>query len=494
MQNVLKMNIDFKIKNYFNVIAQQNDDLIIIANVFDNGVPANLNGCSVIVNYVNANNTIANIAGGNISFKDNLITIACPRDCTRSYGTANMQITIVSSNKQVSSFPIGVKVNAGVIQGQEVSKNVVTITEELNNASVEALKAKTGVVDATKVAKSNMEEVQKTYVGATELARKVEQHSSQLEKINSNYIENRPFKPKFGYNCYWSSTVNGTVTHKTKIDIKNDIDKLNKNGIDEITMVLKINWNASEKKIFCIDNLDNCDWAINYCKDKNVKIKTIKMHEEITAEQMNSITFAKYDEQYRTILQELSSHFKDKGIEIFTVLNEFMSIDQKEENANALIAWMKIVQDNGFKSGITTSGIYNNTLVPESVIAASDVICANVYPAISFKLDKTTKQDSVNAWSHNEVFKWIKHRKAQYPDKEIIISETGVPNFWEYLGGDATSMTNLHRSNKATEVFLYGLFEVLKDIDGLSRVWWWYGFWVGGTDIEKIFNQMLKGE
>ena len=44
MQNVLKMNIDFKIKNYFNVIAQQNDDLIIIANVFDNGVPANLNG------------------------------------------------------------------------------------------------------------------------------------------------------------------------------------------------------------------------------------------------------------------------------------------------------------------------------------------------------------------------------------------------------------------------------------------------------------------
>lgn len=220
MQNVLEMNIDLKIQNYFNVIAQQNDDLIIIANVHDNGVPANLTGCTVIANYVNANNTLANIGGDKIKISGNKITIECPRDCTRSAGKANAQITIVSNSKQVSTFPIGIKINAGIVQGQTASKNVSTITEELNNASIQALNAKTGVVEATQVAKNNMKEVQETYVGATELSETVKRHSSQLEET-TNKIDNQ----EIIINSLENTKATKTEVNNINVELNNKVNR-----------------------------------------------------------------------------------------------------------------------------------------------------------------------------------------------------------------------------------------------------------------------------
>ena len=77
-------------------------------------------------------------------------------------------------------------------------------------------------------------------------------------------------------------------------------------------------------------------------------------------------------------------------------------------------------------------------------------------------------------------------------NKKIIISETGVTNCWEALLSPSSNVANSTVSNKATEIYLKGLFEVLNK-DDLDSVWWWFGIFTEGTNIQKMFDYELRG-
>lgn len=138
MQNIITMVIDLKRELYRFEKAQQEDDIILDLTIFENGVPKDITGATIELIYVNANNTVANITGDSVVISANNVKITCPRDCTRSAGVAKFQLKIISLNKQVSTFPIGLVITPGVNQGQAISQNISTILEELTAMNVTA--------------------------------------------------------------------------------------------------------------------------------------------------------------------------------------------------------------------------------------------------------------------------------------------------------------------------------------------------------------------
>jgi len=58
MQNTISMSIDLKRENHQNKIVQQNDDVLLDIDVYEEGKIKNLEGAIIDLSYVNANNTI----------------------------------------------------------------------------------------------------------------------------------------------------------------------------------------------------------------------------------------------------------------------------------------------------------------------------------------------------------------------------------------------------------------------------------------------------
>lgn len=136
--NRIPMNIDLKFKKFNNYVAQQNDNMLLDIDITESGVAKDLSKETLIVNYVNANNTIAVIAGNKVVVNGNNVKISCPTDCSRSNGQAKFSLTIKGADGQTSTYPININIEKGVIDGQAHSENVATIVEDLNNASLEA--------------------------------------------------------------------------------------------------------------------------------------------------------------------------------------------------------------------------------------------------------------------------------------------------------------------------------------------------------------------
>ena len=90
------LDVDIKKKNYLNIEVNQADDVFFRISLYDNGKPLNLvNGeDTVIINFVNANNTITADSNIGKNFNKNLLEIYLNENCTNSAGIAKMQVTI----------------------------------------------------------------------------------------------------------------------------------------------------------------------------------------------------------------------------------------------------------------------------------------------------------------------------------------------------------------------------------------------------------------
>lgn len=305
----------------------------------------------------------------------------------------------------------------------------------------------------------------------------------------------RNFKPKFGYNCYWGEIwgTDGTHTQKTRSEISNDLNHCEELGLDEITVDIHVGYNSNTSRLYVATNMTDVLWAIESCANLNVKIKNAKIHVGIDEDYLrNTITLPVFLTLYKAIVSEICVQLKNTTIENVTVLNECAFIDTDPTYTTDVLELLNIGKNNGFKVGITCAGVEHNYKLPGVILGLSDLICVNCYPTISFKKDKTTYEDSINAWKQHEVNLWIKTRKEQYPDKKIIISETGITNCWEALVNPSANVANSTVSNKATEIYLKGLFEVLNK-EELDCVWWWFGIFTEATNIQKMFDYELRG-
>ena len=185
-QNKIDYVIDIKNKWSFIKDVNQLDDLILNISLINNGIPYDLTGQTVIVNYVNANNTIANIGGDKVTVSENRVEVICPTDCTRSCGKASFNLVIKDSQGQVSTFIMDIQVNQGLIQNQEQSKNASIIAEDLNNASLEATQKATELANVIATADTT------TYATKGEIngvKSSLEESNNNITNLNNNKVD-----------------------------------------------------------------------------------------------------------------------------------------------------------------------------------------------------------------------------------------------------------------------------------------------------------------
>ena len=326
-------------------------------------------------------------------------------------------------------------------------------------------------------------------------------HTSQFDtKANQSDVFKRTnyryFKPNFGYNAMWGETTdtNGGYVSKNNIERGNDIKLCERLHIDEITLALFMGYNSNTDTLYSSVNISDVKETMEYYKDYNVKIKTVKIHFGSISESylFNTITFEKFDRLYQEFLKYICQQFQNTTVENITVINEFFSIDNNPAYTTNVVNWLNIVKSYGYKTGITCAGVERAYLVQPEIHQNSDLICVNCYPKISFIGNKITNEMCVNTWLQHDLKLFFEQMKKKYPDKKLIISETGVTNKWNDLIGSLPSYDTSSTDNKATETYLNGIFGALNEYP-IDAVWWWFGIWTGDTKIQELFDYNLRG-
>lgn len=137
----LVYNLDKFNNSYYNTVKlKQNDIRTLEIHVYENGEELDLAGYTAVVKWVNANNTVAPLTTSNIEIKDNTIYVKMAADCTRSAGVAKWELVLSKNDSIDYSFTQEIKILSSVEQGQEESKNVSTLLEDVTKAQEEATK------------------------------------------------------------------------------------------------------------------------------------------------------------------------------------------------------------------------------------------------------------------------------------------------------------------------------------------------------------------
>ena len=213
------LDVDIQKKNLLRIEVNQADDVFFHINLYDNGKPLNLvsGEDTVIINFVNANNTITADSNIGKNFNKNLLEIYLNKNCTNSYGVAKMQVTINTTkkdvtNRQVTTFPIEIKVNKSIMDGQEVSENVNSMIDDINKATVKG----------NQVIK-NIEETASKYPTSSQLYSDVEDLKIR-EYGAENLLKDAGFYGSIGEGFCWknaNSDTNLTITYEPALKAGN---------------------------------------------------------------------------------------------------------------------------------------------------------------------------------------------------------------------------------------------------------------------------------
>lgn len=330
----------------------------------------------------------------------------------------------------------------------------------------------------------------------TSLVNAIKENTTQMSEIEQK-VKTRYFKPKFGINVYWgeASDLLGNFWNATRENITLDLNKYVELGIDEIVIPIHISLNTNTGNFYVVENLTDVAWAITQAELLGLKAICIKVHaQKYTQTDVVNHGWSDFQSQWKARLTDIATAFKNSSVEIMTVHNEVEYIYTNSIYTQFVLDCMNIAKTNGFKTGVTTAGYENNLLVIPDIIANSDVICSNTYVSISNKMEKTTLEDGIIAWEQNGVNQWIQKMREKYPDKDIILSESGVQDYWVSLNSpskwDWDELLKVATNGKATTIYLQGLLETMNSED-ISHVWWWYDLYF--YNIKNILNYQLKG-
>ena len=201
MWNEINLNVDIKKKNNRFIEVNQADDIALYINLYCNGQPLVLveDEDTIIVNYVNANGTVTGDSNILKSIQQNGVNLYLPRNCTNSYGTAHMQVTInknnqYTNNKQTTSFPIDIKIHQSVVDGKAVSTNINSMIDDITNAAIKGQQ----VI-------GNIEDIADKYPSTSELCDNVLSNTNNISILQK-------------------TTATKEELDKERIDRKNEID------------------------------------------------------------------------------------------------------------------------------------------------------------------------------------------------------------------------------------------------------------------------------
>lgn len=304
------------------------------------------------------------------------------------------------------------------------------------------------------------------------------------EKIQT--IDNkklRKFKPNLGFSPWF---LDMTIESLKNI-VKNCVDA----GIECISLSLHIGLN-SDNELYLQEDITTVKLIAKEYEDNNIKINMLKFHcKDVNASFKQTEEF---DNKYINIIKSICENFNEYNIDYLIVLNEEEeNLYTNEDKQTFILNCINAGQELGFKTGITTTNFYYMfNSVTDTVKNKCDILGINHYQSISNKEDKTTYEDSKNAWGNGLVYSYIKTLKQKY-NKEIIFTETGVQDNWcALISPGLPNWSVVKKSNfKAVSIYLYGMLETLQNCDELSGVYIWYS--INNTETIKLLSSYTKG-
>lgn len=141
MASKISINLDTSKENYLVAKCKQNDDLVLEANIYENGLALDLTNKIITVQALKADNTYI-IQNTDIVKENNKIIANLVRDFSRVPGTTKIEIVLVESGKQNTTFSFYLEVIRSAIDGAIESSNTVTIIENLKGIVVEAVEVR----------------------------------------------------------------------------------------------------------------------------------------------------------------------------------------------------------------------------------------------------------------------------------------------------------------------------------------------------------------
>lgn len=114
----------------------QEDDILLEAYIFENGKEMDLAGKLVYVEAVDAKNQIDPINKAKVKINGNHIKCELNEDLTNFTGTARLQITIKSEEKQISSYPFSLNITELITEDKEIQDEYNKISKAINDKLV----------------------------------------------------------------------------------------------------------------------------------------------------------------------------------------------------------------------------------------------------------------------------------------------------------------------------------------------------------------------
>lgn len=325
--------------------------------------------------------------------------------------------------------------------------------------------------------------------------------TSQLEE-KANDISNimkykRKFKPELGIFMDLNPG-GGNMISQTKI-VEN-LNKLKSYGLESLVIQPWVVWDDTTDTLSFKNTPADYTFIIDKCKELGVKVASLKIHFYLVsfADIITNGKVTTFINQYKNILSTFLSGFTSyiNDIESVIVLNECAKFySSNSDYYQFAIDCVNIAKNKGFSNvGISTMGAKESVLMHSSVKESVDAFFVNVYPKISFIEDSTTVIGSQQAWEGCFDAFCIKQIKQDYPNKPLLMSETGCNDYWISLcnPGDWTLLGTTKTNGKAPKIMLEGLFtSFLKNyIDG---VWWCYWDSVLNNECKELIKEYIGG-
>lgn len=321
-----------------------------------------------------------------------------------------------------------------------------------------------------------------------ELDNKIVETNNTINKI---YEENlRIFKPIFGFNALGSASSDCRTfeEQKTMLDTMADI------GVTHFPYCVNV---AEDENGVMTLNEDRVliQKCVDYCKEKGYSIPLI--HVYVNQEYS---TKSNFNSEYKRMINEIMSLFEDVNYTHFIVWNEATQRIKADLVKNTVLECFEIVRNRGKKAGIALMGLAPFGYLDKQLFEKSDFICFNYYQFISYKYDKTTIQDGKNSWCNGELIDFLVYAKNCYPNKEIIIGESGICGSYECLASpsvppkDWQTYDTYNNPGRVCEIYYTGLFEALKNSNITSAYGWFPHDFVKYPEVmKKVCSKYFRG-
>ncbi|APF21545.1 hypothetical protein [Clostridium butyricum] len=314
---------------------------------------------------------------------------------------------------------------------------------------------------------------------------------SNIKDLN---IKKRFFNPQLG--IFMDLNPNGGIEISQEKMI-NNLELIKKYKIEKLVIQPWVIWDESTKKLTLKNSIENLKFLINEATKREIKIACLKIH-FYNINYSNLISSGNIDSfisQYKALISDFLSYFKEINIPYVIPFNE-CSVFYKKNSLyiDFVNTVLYAVKDLGFKVGISTMGAKETLEMDDTIKKNVDDFFVNCYPKISYKFEETTYRDCINSWDNSYEHKCVQQIKSDFPNKKIIMSETGCNDYWVSLcnPGNWKLTGNAKTGGLAPMYMLEGLFR--SDMqDYIEEVWWCYWDSILNDNCKNIIERYIGG-